>query len=189
MQISILDCWSRIEGWLAANVPSGIEFLAPGATPDQIENAEKVLGIRFPNDVRQSYLLYNGAPQFNALQILGYGEFLCLERMVEEWNVWKGISDSDEEFREYQSKPDAGIAKVWWNRGWIPFCADGGGDSLCIDLAPIQEGNYGQIIELIHDGAYRPLLAPSFTLYIVQLCRCAGCRAVWFRLKPWYGTH
>ena len=163
---SVFDSWSRIQIWLEANTPSGTEFLAPGATGHQIEEAEKILGTRFPDDVRQSYLLYNGSPQADSLAIFEYGEFLSLQRMVEDWGVWKGIYDEDEEFRGYKTEPDRGIQNGWWRHGWIPFCANGSGDSLCVDLDPSENGTCGQVLELVHDYSHRPLLASSFSLYL-----------------------
>ena len=43
----------------------------------------------------------------------------------------------------------------------MPFASDGGGDSLCIDLAPADGGMIGQIILMNHDDASRPKIARS----------------------------
>ena len=47
---------------------------------------------------------------------------------------------------------DKGIQKQWWNSAWIPFADNGGGDYLCLDLAPMACGNPGQVIAMRHDS-------------------------------------
>jgi cell wall assembly regulator SMI1 len=46
--------------------------------------------------------------------------------------------------------------------GRIPVASNGGGDSLCIDLAPVGGGTIGQVIVIRHDCPGRTRLASSF---------------------------
>lgn len=47
------------------------------------------------------------------------------------------------------------IQDLWWHEFWIPFAEDGGGNFLCIDMAPGPNGNLGQIIQVERDdGAF-----------------------------------
>lgn len=163
---SVQDSWRRIEDWLAHNAPTDTQFLAAGASESQIEEAEKVLGARLPNDFCQSYLLHNGAPFYGSLRVFEYGEFLSWERMIHDWSIWKELWDDDEEFRGYDSDPDPGIKNSWWRHGWIPFLSDGCGNSLCVDLDPDEGGTLGQVFELNHDSSDRPLFAPSFAAWL-----------------------
>lgn len=66
------------------------------------------------------------------------------------------------DFEGIESEPQKGIRKDWWNARWIPFTHNGGGDHLCIDLAPDVAGRTGQIITMWHDMGERELKAPSF---------------------------
>jgi cell wall assembly regulator SMI1 len=53
------------------------------------------------------------------------------------------------------------IKKCWWNKKWIPFALDSGGNLKCIDLDPDINGIYGQIIDVeFQDG-----IGPSATKY------------------------
>jgi cell wall assembly regulator SMI1 len=45
-----------------------------------------------------------------------------------------------------------GIAPAFWHKGWIPFASNGAGDYYCLDLAPVEEGDIGQIISFNHEN-------------------------------------
>jgi len=54
----------------------------------------------------------------------------------------------------------------WWNRAWVPFVEDGGGNHLCVDLAGAFGGPPGQVVEFWHDDADRPVLYPSVDAWL-----------------------
>jgi cell wall assembly regulator SMI1 len=60
------------------------------------------------------------------------------------------------------------IKKCWWNKKWIPFALDSGGNLKCIDLDPDINGTYGQIIDVEFQDAIGPSATKynSFTEYI-----------------------
>src|SRR4051794_5295392 len=58
--IPMQTLWGRIEAWLDAHVPGGADILAPGATSEEITDAERFLGVSFPEDVRDSFRLHDG---------------------------------------------------------------------------------------------------------------------------------
>jgi len=143
--------------------------LNPGVTDKKIQSIEKIIGKTFPEDFKSFYKIHNGENSH------GYGimkgeEFLSMERILEEWNVWKELLDTNsftnDEDDIFVSDPDTGIKNNWWNTHWIPFTYDGSGNHICIDLDPSDEGNYGQIIRMWHDDSTRELLANSFTEWI-----------------------
>ncbi len=159
------EIWTRIDAWLKVNAPKVFNTLQPGASDSQIQATESILAIQFPEDVKASYRIHNGQQT-----IYDYGlipeaqEFLSLERIQAEWQLKKGLLD--EGSFEGGSKPDPGIQADWWNAKWIPLTSDGCGDSYCLDLAPAEGGNVGQIIKMIHDEADRYILAPSFRSWL-----------------------
>ncbi|MCA9031485.1 MAG: SMI1/KNR4 family protein, partial [Planctomycetaceae bacterium] len=81
----VSKAWQMIEDWYAANAPNGLPGLREGATAHDIRNAERDLGIEFPDEVRQSYELHNGSK--NAVFPYGY-YLLSLEEIVDEREVW-----------------------------------------------------------------------------------------------------
>ena len=124
------------------------------------------MGVTFPGDVRTSYLIHDGQrPEgFNLLD--GY-ELLSLDRMVDEWRMWKQLLD--ERDLDYESEPQGPIRTDWWNPLWIPIASDGSGNHLCLDLAPTPAGYLGQISSMWHDGPERELISNSFAEGLEQL--------------------
>lgn len=137
-----------------------IQTLQPGASEAEIQALETALSINLPEDVKLSYRIHNG--QFNNDDGLIDGcEFLCLQRIQEEWMIWKELLD-DNTFADTYSDPQPGIKNDWWNVLWIPLTYDGSGNHYCLDLDPAQGGNFGQIITMWHDDSERAIVAPSF---------------------------
>jgi cell wall assembly regulator SMI1 len=159
--------WQKIESWMSANAPNLLNGLNPPATEHEIDLTEIELSVKFPSDFRESYLVHNGGKPGGPFMFPG-GEFLSLERIVEEWSVWKDLVD-DGTFREDESEPDRGIHDDWYNIRWIPFTADGSGNHNCMDLAPSSWGTNGQIITMWHDAPERELLASGFRDYLELL--------------------
>jgi len=56
-----------------------------------------------------------------------------------------------------------------WNRNWIPFASNGGGDFYCIDLAPTETGVKGQIITMKHETGQHKRLAASLRDWLDML--------------------
>lgn len=159
--------WARIDTWLMANAPGVFKALQPGASDDQIEAFEKVLGVRLPDDVKASFRIHNGQLDYEYGLIDGR-ELLSLARIQDEWLVWKDLLESNM-FEDMESEPEPGIRADWWNAAWIPLTHDGSGNHDCLDLAPTKDGTVGQIISMWHDAADREQVAPSFRIWLSQL--------------------
>jgi len=139
-----------------------------GVTDKKILSLEKTIGKTFPEDFKAFYKVHNGENS-NGYGIMKGEEFLSMERILEEWNVWKELLEAntfEEEDSVYTSNPDVEIKSDWWNIHWIPFTYDGNGNHICLDLDPTKEGNYGQVIRIWHDEPERELLANTFTEWI-----------------------
>jgi cell wall assembly regulator SMI1 len=181
--VSVADCWKRIEAWLSVNNAELHEALNPPANNTELAQLEKVLGTRLTDDFKESWRIHNGngdtegslIPPLDAPDDV-YGNSTtpggcylmpCTE-IVQEWQNWKGFVDIGE-FANQVSRPDKGIQNAWWHLGWIPFASNGGGDSICLDLAPTHEGTVGQVITMNHETSERELLAPSFAQWLARL--------------------
>jgi cell wall assembly regulator SMI1 len=154
------DIWQRIDTWLETHAPQVFQTLQPGASEAQILAAETALGVQFPEDVRRSYGLHNGQQDYTYGLCEGR-EFLSLERIQQEWQVWKSLLDGGD-FEGSSGDSEAGIRSDWWNPQWIPLTYDGAGNHDCLDLDPADGGSRGQIIAFWHDASDRTLVAPSF---------------------------
>lgn len=168
------ESWKRIEAWLKEHKPRRWAALHTGASPEDLALVEKTVAQILPEDFKEAYRVHNG-------QENGHGDLVpCLaeheagyflmptEAMVSEWKSWKSLAEIGE-FAGQEASPDQGIEGVWWNPGWVPFASNGGGDSICLDLAPAPGGVVGQVITMNHASRKRVLLASSFSEWLADL--------------------
>jgi cell wall assembly regulator SMI1 len=172
--VTVADGWKKIDAWLQANNPGLKKTLNNPASDKQIAELEKVVGVKLPADFTQSLRIHDGQMYSEGDLIPpteegASGYFLMASGdIAEEWQNRKKLRDSGE-FADKESGPDPGIKDAWWHPGWIPFASNGGGDSLCLDLAPTKVGKAGQVITMNHESARRELLAPSFAEWLAAL--------------------
>jgi cell wall assembly regulator SMI1/predicted DNA-binding WGR domain protein len=145
---------------------SGYELPA-GASATSIARAEAELGIAFPAEVRAFYLAHDGGSSSGEL-VCGGRELLSIERIVDEWKVWKELLDGGKFEDNDNSEPDAGIQQKWWIPEWIPVSYDGAGNHHMIDMAPAKGGHVGQLFSFWHDEAQRSLDAPNFLAWLTK---------------------
>ena len=160
--------WERIKYWMNKNAPQLINLLNTGISDASLIEFEVKLQEKIPEDFKKFYKIHNGQDRDGEYLVDGE-ELLSIERILEEWNVWKGILDSNgfqENGVQYTSEPEKGIKNDWWNNKWIPITYDGGGNHICIDLDPTEDGKRGQIIRMWHDSPERELIANSFKEWI-----------------------
>lgn len=144
--MSINQLWSDLEAWLSIHCKELDGAFRPGASPNKIEAVERMLGVTFPDDVRQFYLCHDG--QYDKPPYLFNGfQFLSLDMMASEWSCWQEL-DADPHHYELDYIPVPEIKPIWWSSKWVPFTADGCGNCQCIDLDPNQAGKSGQIITM-----------------------------------------
>lgn len=158
--------WQKLEDILQSTHPALLADLAPPATDTEIILLEQALGIQLPADFVACLKIHNGQ-HGNSHGLFDDAEFLSTSRILQEWQIWKGLLDSGD-FDDAESHPESGIRPLWWSPGWIPFTYNGAGDHLCLDLDPAGEGTRGQIITLWHDDGAREKQADSFTLWFTH---------------------
>lgn len=168
--------WQSIEKQLADIAPAALDSLNVGATEQDIAHLAQTLNATLPADFVESYTRHNGQ-NADSPWLMDGEELLSIERILEEWGVWKELLDNGTFYGDgepYSSTPETGIRNDWWNPRWIPITYDGAGNHDCLDLDPAPEGNYGQIIRMWHDDDIRTIVAPSFrewlTRYRDKLC-------------------
>lgn len=160
--------WNRIKAVLQEIAPELLKQLNPGISQKEIEILEAAIGTKLPEDMVAFYKVHNGQDRESAGLINGE-ELLSLERVYDEWFVWKDLSDNgtfEEDKVAFRSEPENGIKNDWWNPKWIPVTYNGSGDHICIDLDPAAEGKKGQMIRMWHDARERSLESGSFKEWI-----------------------
>ncbi len=143
-------------------------ILNNGATQKEIEETELFLNVELPIDYKDFMKIHNGQNSSESWLIYNH-EFLSLERLKDEWSIWKKLLDKKAFERNglsIKSKPDVGIQDFWWTPEWIPITYEGAGNHYCIDLVPDKQGNKGQIFKMYHDDNRRILIANNFTEFI-----------------------
>ncbi|MEC3906133.1 SMI1/KNR4 family protein [Tamlana sp. 2201CG12-4] len=140
--------------------------LNPPASKQNIEKLEHTIGAELPEEYINFLMIHNGQNS-DSEGLINVEELLSIERIIQEWKVWKELLDSGD-FSGYESDPNKGIKNDWWNDKWIPITHDGGGNHYCIDLDPALGGSSGQIIRMWHDSEERELIAHSFKEWITK---------------------
>lgn len=165
--------WQRIERWLATHAPDLLDDLNPGASEEELAQAEATLGVALPEDFKASYRLHNGGVSL----FVGMSEsFFPLKRVLGEWSVYQdlkkhqsGWAESEPGFLTDPGREHLPIQPVWWHPKLIPFAADGAGNNWCVDLDPAPGGHVGQVIDWDHEDGPTGVLFPSFQALFSQL--------------------
>ena len=131
--------WRRLESWLQEKAPEVFVTLQPGATAEELQQAEDELQVALPKSVREFYRVHNGQSTdrygFTATKFLYGWQVPNLRRVVHQWKSWKEVLEKGA-FNGILSVPDKGVRDDWWNTKWIPITQNSSGDHLCLDLAP-----------------------------------------------------
>ncbi|WP_051817768.1 SMI1/KNR4 family protein [Kitasatospora sp. NRRL B-11411] len=135
--------------------------LGPPLTPGQIEEAERRLGHRLPDDLRALYLAANGSDVMANGLWLGHLRWLPLDEVVRahaHWAQYPHRPDPDRpDLVRVMDEPGPldTVRRCLNHPGWIPFATADDGNYHAVDLAPAEHGRPGQVIESgrdFHDG-------------------------------------
>ena len=144
-----------------------------GASDAEFAQLEQLIQAKLPEDFKALYRVFNGQA-YEEGYVFDGEEWLSLERMAEEWEVWKGLLDDgefDDDEEEADEDADPEVNAVWCSPLWIPFTYDGSGNHLCLDLDPTAEGTYGQVIRMWHDDPQRSLEGKTFADWVETYIR------------------
>ena len=173
---SVASSWQRLEKWLAVHHPKLFKALRPPATAKQIETAEKAIGQRLPDSVRESYLIHDGHKRGGGSGLLFGLPLLPLADIVKVWRQQTEIyKDSQKPKRLAEAAewvscfPPESIRPCYFHPGWIPISEDAGGNFLALDLNPDSQGFTGQVIAYGRDEHCRPVFARSFGQFLSDI--------------------
>ena len=159
------EIWNRIESWLTLQAPSVLNSLQFGASEKEIKQAEEILKITFPEEVKQSFRLHNGqhngtgaffpdrllSEELNDIipTISSGSYFLSLQNILLKWSDWMKLQQ---------------VGEAEWNRFWVPFTCDEGGNHDCLDLDPNIGNQSGRIIRVCHETISDIASGPEFEI-------------------------
>jgi len=141
IQTDIRMIWQDIEQWLAEHATDRAGELRPGADDAAIEALAAMIAIPIPADYVASLRCHDGQVDLTDYTYLSIGQ-AC--------STWAGLKAQDEAGNFAGRRvDDPGAARIqprWWSAAWLPFAKDGGGNLLCVDLAPGPRGKSGQVL-------------------------------------------
>jgi cell wall assembly regulator SMI1 len=145
-------------------VPSAQIKFNPGVPKNEIEEFEKLINKKLPNDFKKFYSLANGNAG-ESIKLFNGLNLISIEEITQSWNSNRELLNSGA-FKNTKADTDKAIKSDWWNVNWIPITDNMSGDHLVIDLDPTEDGTYGQIFNYWHDPSYRAIEAMSFTDFL-----------------------
>jgi cell wall assembly regulator SMI1 len=179
--------WEGYVGAMEKGHPAFRSYFAPPASEASIAAAEQTLRLRFPPDLRHLLLKHAGGQEER--QVLPGWELYAPERIVREWRIWEELRREEFVPDGIDCAPEGPIkSDEWWRLGWIPFCGDGGGNHLCLDVDPPPGGTSGQVISMWHDDAARARIAPSLTEFI-EIIAADARKGILRWDEEWGGVH
>lgn len=160
------DIWQRIDDWLETYAPGIHNSLRAGADEVEITAFEAAIGMQLPQAVRDAYLIHNGQHNSHYTLLDSSWHLLSLKQALKEWQLNNQLLADGHFFDNSVPYPHVGVQAVWWSPYWIPVAANGAGDLVCVDLAPDEGGQVGQVIAHWHDSNTHHVIAPDIKTWL-----------------------
>ncbi len=171
----MIGTWlEEIKSMLRGRLGSLESSLLPPASDADISQAEQAMNVTFPAELKQLYAIHNGELHSGPGLFFGL-QFLTLGEMVNEWKIWSDLQDEYADMGDHYSIPSDWIKEQYINRQWIPFCHDGGGNHLGIDLDPGPDGIVGQVINFGRDEETKFVIARDIGQFIHFMHHTIAC--------------
>ncbi len=113
--MTIRALWKEIDAWFETHqATKNLEARRRAASAKQLAAVTKKVGT-LPAELRESLAIHNGGGNFGSYELFGTAEIA---------RTWASMT----------KRHEAGdLAKRLWNRAWIPFAQDGGGNLRALD--------------------------------------------------------
>ena len=133
-------------------------------TESEINQFSTKLDISLPSDF--VWFLTNSGLKVAIENAFDTIEFEAIDYTLEKFNRWLDEGVFDGKIENIDGEPSPLMKNVWWNKKWVPFAEDGGGNLLCIDLDPAEQGVSGQIIGFERSSGPYPTEFKSFEEFL-----------------------
>ncbi|MGN7400783.1 SMI1/KNR4 family protein [Cytobacillus praedii] len=141
--------------------------LQSGASDEELQLIEDILGVKLPDEMKSFYRVYNGQdwePGVNS-----FVRNLTLSPASEIINNWCFLQEEFDPDDDLELDFEKELKPFLWNSKWIPIAVNGGGDYLCIDTDPSDAGVAGQVLYFWHDWGNRSVEAINIFEFI-EIC-------------------
>ncbi|TGZ80961.1 cell wall assembly and cell proliferation coordinating protein [Ascodesmis nigricans] len=191
--------WRRIAVWMEENYPELYDQLCTPASFNDISELEYSLDCTLPQDIRESWSIYDGQERGGRPTGVIFGCMLMdCEEILDEWRTWRVVENdilgASQNRRDSEPTGEAGPSsgakpsnrtsdllarqdcqpagacqKAYAHAGWIPLARDWGGNYICVDLAPGPSGIWGQIILAGRDYDCKYVVAKSWAHFLAMV--------------------
>src|SRR5262245_40931883 len=162
------DIWSRIEAWLRTHAPVLLESLEPGASAEQLDQAERELGRPLPGDFRESYLIHNGQRTVPALmcvpRLINGTELYCLDEVLSTWQDLSCAPAPESSGRLVRTLGP--VLPLWNTQSRIPFAGEFERYYDMLDFDPGPGGTPGQVVRTHHYEPFVCIIDKSFRAWM-----------------------
>jgi hypothetical protein len=150
---SIKDSWKIIKNWFSENKPDLLQNLNEGASAEEINELEMLVGYSIPADLKESLTLHNGTKNIFLYDGYDVSRLLSINKIIEEYkyrnkfaiDIKRDLSESDSE-EKFESTD---LPVLWFATG---------------DLSLINPSN-GSLSFSSHDGSEGKSF-PSFKAFL-----------------------
>ena len=149
------DPIARIDGWLTEHRPEYYAGLNPGVDDAALDAFAAQFDVVLPEAFRQLYRWRNGHSDYVAPSLVLNLQFPALETLASTKAFLDDLIGFD--------FPDHGF----WERSWVPFLENGGGDHLAFVADGSATG--GAVVMFYHDDPYRGERAGSLADWLDAL--------------------
>lgn len=169
MMNPVLDNWIRA---LRTHVDPDERFflLQPGAPAKDVEEwragLQQYLSIEPPASVVELLLHSDGERLGSAGLFFGL-TLLSVQDMFRTYSDLRAGEPYDRP--SARSNPPEAIKFAWFNRRWLPFARDSGGNYLALDFDPGPAGTAGQVITMGSEESTQSVIARSFEAFLLEL--------------------
>jgi cell wall assembly regulator SMI1 len=141
----VSSSWQRIDAWLATHAPASLALLNPPVTEEDLESAQRVVGVDFPAELSESLRCHDGLKRWTNL--MPDKPPLSARDIAQLWEECMEIQQDlgEDTDRNADGSP---AQEPWWHPLWIPW-AELDGDAQVIDLRP--GAGYGRLGMTFHD--------------------------------------
>jgi cell wall assembly regulator SMI1 len=154
----MLELVTRLDAWLSRYRPSYHAQLLPGLTAEELTAFEAQLGVTLPDGFRVFYQWRNGQADDYFKSFRGNQSWMSAADIAGTKELMDSMIGSDFE-------------PGWWERSWIPFLHNGAGSYLCVDIAGMNGGQPGQLVEFWNRDRDRPVVSPGLDYWLHDFVR------------------
>lgn len=157
---SFEDIWEAYKVQVMLKLQGADFKFNPPANLKEVAHWEQALGQKLKGELLELYKLGNGQAEDGQSLFKGF----TLMPIVTATRQWQIVENNIARIKVPDSVSGP-VKKEIWNKKWIPFGTDPGGNLLCYDLDPEKGGYAGQIVAIYFESGIREVIAPGIKEY------------------------